>query len=122
MTTEQIEKGLEQIQSLIERQATIDSPVDVMEKLNDCVNILGMSAEIVAWTEKKYNDKLSLLCLAKEYSKLSATDKKMVFAGALSNEIMFHTKAERLNKALVHTCDALRSMLSFIKEELKNIK
>lgn len=122
MTTEQIEKGLEQIQSLIERQATIDSPIDVMEKLNDCVNVLGMSAELVAWTERKYNEKLSLLCLAKEYSKLTATDKKMVFAGALSNEIMYHTKAERLNKGLVHCLDGLRSILSYTKEEMKNIR
>ena len=122
MTTEQIEKGLEQIQSLIERQATIDSPIDVMEKLNDCVNVLGMSAELVAWTERKYNEKLSLICLAKEYRSLSATDKKMVFAGALSNEIMLHTKAERLNKALVHSLDGLRSILSYTKEEMRNIR
>lgn len=122
MTTEQIEKGLEQIQSLIERQATIDSPIDVMEKLNDCVNVLGMSAELVAWTERKYNEKLSLLCLAKEYSKLSATDKKMVFAGALSNEIMFHTRAIELNKALARGIDAMRSILSYVKEEMKNIR
>jgi uncharacterized alpha/beta hydrolase family protein len=122
MTTEQIEKGLEQIQSLIERQATIDSPVDVMEKLNDCVNVLGMSAELVAWTERKYNEKLSLLCLAKEYSKLSATDKKMVFAGALSNEIMLHTRAVEINKSLARGIDAMRSILSYVKEEMKNIK
>lgn len=122
MTTEQIEKGLEQIQSLIERQATIDSPIDVMEKLNDCVNVLGMSAELVAWTERKYNEKLSLLCLAKEYSKLSATDKKMVFAGALSNEIMLHTRAVELNKGLARGIDAMRSILSYVKEEMKNIR
>lgn len=122
MTTEQIEQGLGEIQALIERQATIDSPVDVMEKLNDCVNVLGLSAELIAWTEKKYNEKLSLLCLDKNYKNLSATDKKMVFAGVLSNEIMLHTRAERLNKALVHCLDSLRSILSYTKEEMKNIR
>jgi hypothetical protein len=87
-----------------------------MEK---CVNLLGLSSEVYAWSERLYNEKLGALILAKEFKTLQATDKKMLFASMAAEEIMLHSKAERLNKALTHTLDALRSMLSFIKEELK---
>lgn len=119
MVREQIEENLELIQTTVDIKATIDSPECILDKLNQCTNLLGLSAEVYAWSEKLYNDKLGELILAKEYKGLNATDKKILFASLASEQIMLHSKAERLNKALVHAIDSLRSMLSFIKEELK---
>ena len=113
MTKEQIKSSLELIQAAIEKPATIDSPTCILEKMEDCVNLLGLSSEVFAWSERLYNEKLGALILAKEFKTLSATDKKMLFASMASEEILLHTKAERLNKGLVHCIDAMRSMLSF---------
>jgi hypothetical protein len=119
MKKEQMESSLEIIQAAIEEEATIDCPSCVLEKLTKLVNLLGLSAEIYAHSEMLYNKRLAELVLAPAYKTLNATDKKMLFAGLLAEEIMIHSKAERLNKGLVHAIEGLRSMLSFIKEELK---
>jgi len=121
MTSAEIETNLAYIQEQLAVQVGIESPTCILEKLNNLTNILGMSAEVLAWSEKIYNEKLMEVTLMKQYKDLSATDKKMVFAGILSNEILQHTKSERLNKALTHSIDGLRSMLSFLKEEVKRI-
>jgi 16S rRNA C1402 (ribose-2'-O) methylase RsmI len=121
MTSAEIETNLAHIQEQLAVQVGIESPTCILEKLNNLTNLLGMSAEVLAWSEKIYNEKLMEVTLMKQYKDLSATDKKMVFAGILSNEILQHTKAERLNKALTHSIDGLRSMLSFLKEEVKRI-
>jgi len=121
MTSAEIETNLAYIQEQLAVQVGIESPTCILEKLNNLTNILGMSAEVLAWSEKIYNEKLMEVTLMKQYKDLSATDKKMVFAGILSNEILQHTKSERFNKALTHSIDGLRSMLSFLKEEVKRI-
>ena len=121
MTSAEIETNLAYIQEQLAVQVGIESPTCILEKLNNLTNILGMSAEVLAWSEKIYNEKLMEVTLMKQYKDLSATDKKMVFAGILSKEILQHTKSERLNKALTHSIDGLRSMLSFLKEEVKRI-
>ena len=121
MTKEQIKSSLELIQTAIEKPATIDSPTCILEKMEESVNLLGLSSEVYAWSERLYNEKLGALILAKEFKTLQATDKKMLFASMAAEEIMLHSKAERLNKALTHSIDGLRSMLSFLKEEVKRI-
>ena len=83
-------------------------------------NIQGLSAELIAKTEKIYNQKLGELILAKEYKSLSATDKKILFASLASEEIELMNYAERLNKEIHYQIEALRSLLSYLKEEYRN--
>ena len=52
MVREQIEENLELIQTTVDIKATIDSPECILDKLNQCTNLLGLSAEVYAWSEK----------------------------------------------------------------------
>lgn len=121
MKQEQLIKCLKDIQASIDEPVTIDNPTGIMEKLSKLTNLLGLSAECFAWSERLYNEKIGELVLAKEYKSLSATDKKLLFASLACEEIHNHTHAERLNKGLTHAIDGLRSMLSFLKEELNKV-
>jgi hypothetical protein len=56
-----------------------------------------------------------------QWARLTATDKKMVFAGRAKDEIYYVTLTERQNKALTHSIDGLRSMLSYLKSEVNNL-
>lgn len=121
MTKEELESALGMIQKSLDQHVDISEPNGILEKLQGLTNLLGLSAECYAWSEKVYNEKLGELVMAKEYAKMGATEKKMLFASLASHEIMLHSKAERLNKGLTHGIDGLRSMISFLKEEMSKI-
>lgn len=98
-----------------------DNPSEVMGKLNTLTSLLATSSHAVALSEALYSEKLMQLTEANTWAGLSATDKKMVFAGRAKEEIYYTTLCERQNRALTHAIDGLRSMLSFIKSEMNNI-
>lgn len=121
MTQAELESSLDTIQSFLDQPVEISEPSGILEKLQKLTNLMGLSAECYAWSEKFYNEKLGELVMAKEYAKMGATEKKMLFASLASNEILMHSRAERLNKGLAHSCDGLRSMLSYLKTEMNQI-
>lgn len=98
-----------------------DNPDEVIGKIQELSALLALSSHAVALSEMVYNEKLSELVQNTAYSGLSATDKKMVLAGRAKNEIYYLTLAERQNKALTHRIDGLRSIISYLKEEVRNI-
>ena len=119
MTKDEVKNNLDIIRAAMDEVATIDAPELILDKINNLTNLLGLSGEVYAWTERLYNQKLGELVMMPQFKSLQATDKKMLFASLASEEIMLHSQAERYNKGLVHSLDSCRSMLSFIKEELK---
>ena len=119
MTKEELNTSLDEISIQVDLDFDISVPITIMEKIQRLTNMIGLSAECYAWSEKFYNDKLGGLILAKEYKSLSATDKKILFGSLASNEIMVMSKAERLNKGIIHGIDGLRSLLSYLKEEYR---
>lgn len=80
--------------------------------------VLASSSYAVALAGLIYEEKLAEV-LSSLPTVMSATDKKLILTGKLSKEKFYLTAAERQNAALVHALDAQRSMLSFIKEEMK---
>lgn len=119
MTIDQIKQGLEQIKSAIVPIEDITNCQEIMSKLNDLVQWMPSSASYVAVTERIYAEKISQLTLNKLYSGMSASDKKLIFNGIAGEEYELKILAERLNRALVHSSDSIRSMLSTVKEEMK---
>lgn len=98
----------------------IHVPDLVLDKLNKLSNVLGLSSQCIADSEKIYNEKIGELVLAKEYKSLSATDKKLLFQSLASEEIHILNYSAQLNKDLHYCIEACRSMLSYIKAEMEN--
>lgn len=119
----------EQIQRLEHLTASIASALtnplnhedaeQVSFRITEYSSLLGTSAETVALSEMVYNEALGALSESFIDSKVSATDKKMIFAGRLKKEIYLLTLSERQNRALTHAIDGLRSVLSFKKLEIQ---
>lgn len=98
-----------------------DNPQEVMGKLGTLTNLLATSSHAVALSEMLYSEKLMSLTEANTWVGMSATDKKMIFAGRAKNEVYYVTLADRQNKAIVHSIDALRSIISFLKNEMSHL-
>lgn len=119
----------EKYNSLIEMLGSIEGELtvsvghesgdEVSDSLSRLSSLLATSANCVAISEQIYNEKLGKVLLRLP-EKMSATDKKLILTGELSNEKFLVTTSERQNAALVHAIDAMRSLLSYIKEEMKS--
>lgn len=112
----------EQIEQSLDLSIDRTNPDEVMGKIDQLVGVLQTSAHAVALAEMLYNRKIAQLVETPAYSKLSATDKKMIFAGRAQKELYYVDLTERQNKAVVHAIEALRSIISYIKEEMRNIQ
>lgn len=94
---------------------------EIKGKADELQRQLALSCHCVALSEMLYNEKLASLIEQDKYSGLSATDKKIVFAGQAKEEIYYLTLCERQNKAIEHSIKELITQLSYLKTELNNI-
>jgi hypothetical protein len=102
---------------------SVDSsnPAEITGKLQELTCLLANSSHSVALAEMVYSEKLQQLAEDAQWSKLTATDKKNIFAGRLKTEAYYVNLTDRLNRALVHSIEGLRSMLSYLKAEMENL-
>lgn len=121
MTTADIKNNLEVIRKVMDAKAGLDDPQGVATKLEALSNVLGLSAECIAYARKNLDKRLSFLTTAKAYQGMSATDRKMVFSGEASEEIFMVNYSESLNKDVHYVCESVRSLLSYLKQEMQNI-
>jgi hypothetical protein len=98
-----------------------NNPDELCGKLSSLTNLLSTSSHAVALSELLYNEKIMTLALDNQYTGMTATDKKMIFAGRAKNEVYYLTLADRQNRSIVHSIDALRSIISFLKTEMANL-
>jgi len=95
---------------------------EVAGKLQQLTTLLATSSHAVALAESLYAEKIMQLAEDNKYTGFSATDKKMIFGGRAKSEVYYVTLTTRQNSSLVHSIDALRSMLSYIKEEMSRLQ
>lgn len=118
---DQLKEISSQIGKAIALSIDKDNPQEVLGKLNELTALLASSSHCVALAESIYSEKLMQLTEAGTWAGLTATDKKMIFAGRAKTEIYYVTLSERQNRALTHSIDALRSMISYLKSEMSNL-
>lgn len=116
-----LETICDQIGNTLALQASRDNPDDLMGKLTELTNLLGSSALSVSIAEELYNEKLMQLVLDNKYTKLGATEKKMLFAGLAKKEISYVTLSTELNRSLMKGIESMRSLLSYLKAEMQNL-
>ncbi|WP_437918557.1 hypothetical protein [Sphingobacterium sp. LRF_L2] len=121
-TASHLQEISEQIGRAIEQEIDRDNPDEVTGKLMELCALQATATYANALAEQLYNQKLSELVQKPEHAKLSATDKKMLFAGLASQEIYYMTLNERYIRNLSHSIEALRSVLSWKKVEFEQSK
>ena len=117
-----ISESLKSIRQELDTPADVSDPDGVASKLVRLSSLEGLSVELIAETNKEYNVKLANLMVMPQYKSLSATDKKLVFAGVAANEIYNMQLAEGYNKEIHYQIEGVRSLISKLKEEMKNSK
>lgn len=119
---EQIDEINSRIVACIKSTADKSDPDGLAGKISELAALIPSSAQALAMAEMLYNEKIGQLMELEQFSKMNTTDKKMLFQGKASKEIALMTYTERLNKGLVHTLDGYRSVLSYVKSELENLR
>lgn len=125
MSTE-LRKTVDTINALIAKNIRViadkTDPDGIAGKISELASLIPSSAEAVAISEMLYNNKIGELMEDEKYSSLNATERKLIFQGKAAKEIALMTYTERLNKGITHTLDGYRSILSFVKSEMENLK
>lgn len=122
MDIQTIRTSLDSIRKIMDERVELANPTGVAEKLESLSAMVGLSAECVANARKQYDLKLMYLAKSVAYKSYSATDKKMIFAGEASEEIYLVNYAEAINKDLHYCIESLRTLISYLKEELNQTK
>lgn len=120
-TIAQLKVYCEKVGKSISMKIDVNNGDEVRGKADELQRQLAISCHCVALSEMLYNEKLASLIEQSKYSGLSATDKKIVFAGQAKEEIYYLTLCERQNKAIEHSIKELITQLSYLKTEMQNI-
>lgn len=109
--------GLKEIESIINRQIKLADREAAEQKINDCINILGLSARMKA--EALGNLERAKGKIFNEYPELNSRKLKMLTDSQTTKEQQEYALAERLNVSLFKVIDGLKSMLSIQQEEVR---
>jgi len=130
---DKIKYNLRVIQDVIEninpktgKPVKLDSnnPHEIADKLVELQSILSLSVVVQA-SCKFFLENKKKQCfkeLIHEIAILKVNLAKELVNSYCASEISAHEFAERQNRCIVHQIDALRSVLSFSKSELENLK
>jgi len=121
-TNKNLKEITEAIANKLNEAIDKDNPDELTGKLMELCSLQASATYCYALAEQLYNQKIADLVVKQEYTKLTATDKKMLFAGLAKEEIFNLTISERHIKNLSYSIEALRSALSWKKSELENAR
>lgn len=93
---------------------------DVQNKCLRLTQLFGLSSETTASAKKLLGEKEIEVFVTKNLEKLPPSNAMKLLKSYCAQEIATLEYAERLNSGLVHTIDALRSVISLYKSELSN--
>lgn len=117
-TKEEISKSLKDIRDAIETDI-IDVDIDMQKnKLLKLTQLIGLSAECNASAKKLLH--LKELQVLKNMPDLAPSKANALLKAECYEEASMLEYADRLNSALVHSIDAIRSVISLYKTELEN--
>lgn len=116
---DETKKAINFIRDLLDKDvmgADIDS---ISNKLVSLTQVMGLSAESIASAKKILHQKeIVVMQLINPEIPPSMQSKKL--AAECFEEIALLSYADRLNAAIVHTCESLRTVISLYKQELQS--
>lgn len=115
-----LKKLTDEISSCLSLKVDRDNGDEISGILQEFILIQDTASEAMSLASMVYAEKMAELYEDVAYSKLSATDKKMVCQGRASKEIYYVSLTERLSRSISHGIDGYRSILSDLKEQRRN--
>lgn len=115
-----LKKLTDEISRCLSLKVDRDNGDEISGILQEFILIQDKASEAMSLASMVYAEKMAELYEDVTYSKLSATDKKMVCQGRAAKEIYFVTLTERLSRSISHGIDGYRSILSDLKEQRRN--
>jgi hypothetical protein len=110
------------IESLDTIRQTVDEPVstpgEIIDKINRLTQVAGLAAECKACAEYEYQDAKKEAI--RRYQHHNTTMCRMLAETEIADEYKTLILATRYEKVVGDVLDALRSVLSFHKEEMSN--
>lgn len=124
MNQEEIKNNLTVIRQEIDKEVSVNAEAisEVIDKLNRCTNLIGLSAECKAAAKRLILERQKTHILAQlsdtKFTKLSWNLQRQIIDGDLSKENELYEYAERINAGLTHCCQFMTTIISNAKQEL----
>lgn len=119
MTRTDLLTNLQKITETIATEVNPDAPDHVVEKLQALSSLTGLAAECTKEAKRMHLDAQRLIIRTLgENKNMPASILSKYIDSNCSQEIADITYCERINSAIAHSCDALRSIISWKKEEM----
>lgn len=116
-----IEPELAEMQAYLEQPTASDNPAAMMERLGVLQQHMARSGKLKADAEYHYNQKYygAVMSALKEMAseKLSASTFNKYLESLCRDEKLMITWADRVNRSATHQIDALRTVISYAKNE-----
>jgi len=119
-TQSEITSALNAIRTCIDIDVVGAIIEDIQNKCLSLTQLMGLSAETTASAKKLLGEKEIEVFTLKNLEKLPPSNAMKLLKSYCAQEIATLEYAERLNSALVHSIDALRSTMSLYKTEMQN--
>ena len=123
---ENLLKEADGIQGYLEIECS-ENPAEVMERIHTLSVFMARSGNMLAEAKRIYRRKISseiattIINIAKE-NYLSATAQNALVSAIGEDEAFLVDKLERIHRSCIHQIDALRSILSYEKENMRITK
>lgn len=101
----------------ISEQVDRDNPDELIGKLHELSSLQATATYCLAMANKLYAEKMQRLVEMPAFSSLTATDKKLIFAGRASQEQYYVDLCDRYCRNISYAIESIRSTLSFKKVE-----
>lgn len=118
-TREDTVKALNSIREAVDADVIDTDIINVQNKLLKLTQIIGLSSEAKASAKKLLHIKEKEIFLTMD-KKLQPSIQIKILNAECFEELAILDYADRLNSAIVHNIDALRSIISLYKTEMEN--
>ena len=112
-------KNCEMIQKAIDLEIPLGDIDSTEGKMIELISLMGLSAECMAKAKEQVLVKQGMMLdiLRREEPNTTSTMIKMLLESRMATELTLYEYSERLNRAIVHCVDALRTSISKYKME-----
>lgn len=117
MTLTEIQSNLDIIKSAIDEPIMEGDMEGVCNKLLRLQSFSGLSSECLSQAKRHALNKQGICVEEILNQNITGNGLKMMIESRMAHEISLHLYADRLNSAIVHSLDSLRSVISLYKQE-----